>query len=87
MAPCLCPFPDRIGRRHIVGRGEQQQQLRIANPILFLSHLFVISLLLLPFAGTAGIIMAAPSHYDISKPIDIQYSRIEMKNMMKMEEL
>ena len=83
--PCLCRFPDRIGRRHIVGRGEQQQ-LRIANPILFLSHLFVISLLL-SLAGTAGIIMAAPSHYDISKPIDIQYSRIEMKNMMKMEEL
>ena len=53
MVPCLCRFPDRIGRgRHIAGKGEQQQ-LRIANPILFLSHLFVISLLL-PFSRDGG---------------------------------
>ena len=37
--------------------------------------------------GTAGIIMAAPSHYDARKPIDVQYSKIDeksdLKNMMK----
>lgn len=38
-------------------------------------------------SGTAGIIMAAPSHYDLSMPIDIQYSRIEKKNLMRKEEL
>ena len=31
--------------------------------------------------------MAAPSHYDLSMPIDIQYSRIEKKNLMRKEEL
>ena len=33
--------------------------------------------------GTAGIIMAAPSHYDLRKPIDIQYSKLDKKNSMK----
>ena len=37
--------------------------------------------------GTAGIIMAAPSHYDARKPIDVLYSKIDeksdLKNMMK----
>jgi hypothetical protein len=32
--------------------------------------------------GTAGIIMAAPSHYDTTQPIDIKYSKIEAKNQM-----
>ena len=32
--------------------------------------------------GTAGIIMAAPSHYDITQPIDIKYSKIDKKNKM-----
>merc|ERR1712141_701966 len=27
--------------------------------------------------GTGGIIMAAPSHYDARKPIDVQYSHID----------
>ena len=34
------------------------------------------------FLGTAGIIMAAPSHYDTTQPIDIKYSKIEAKNQM-----
>ena len=33
-------------------------------------------------SGTAGIIMAAPSHYDIRQPIDVKYSKIEKKNEM-----
>ena len=32
--------------------------------------------------GTAGIIMAAPSHYDTTIPIDIKYSKIDKKNKM-----
>ena len=32
--------------------------------------------------GTAGIIMAAPSHYDTRRPIDVKYSKIEKKNEM-----
>ena len=32
--------------------------------------------------GTAGIIMAAPSHYDIRQPIDVKYSKIDKKNKM-----
>lgn len=30
--------------------------------------------------GTAGIIMAAPTHYDARKPIDVQYSKIDEKS-------
>ena len=82
---CLCRFPDRIGRRHIVGKGEQQLASDCESN--FVSVAFICDFPSSFLSGTAGIIMAAPSHYDISKPIDIQYSRIEMKNMMKMEEL
>ena len=43
--------------------------------------------ILMYLTGTAGIIMAAPSHYDARKPIDVQYSKIDeksdLKNMMK----
>ena len=35
-----------------------------------------------PILGTAGIIMAAPSHYDIRQPIDVKYSKIDKKNKM-----
>ena len=35
--------------------------------------------------GTAGIIMAAPSHYDIRQPIDVKYSKIDKKNKMMMQ--
>jgi hypothetical protein len=35
-------------------------------------------------AGTAGIIMAAPSHYDSRKPIDVQFSKVDNKNALKM---
>ena len=32
------------------------------------------------FTGTACIIMAAPSHYDSRKPIDVLYSKIDLKS-------
>jgi nicotinic acetylcholine receptor len=34
--------------------------------------------------GTAGIIMAAPSHYDSRKPIDVQFSKVDNKNALRM---
>ena len=34
------------------------------------------------FLGTAGIIMAAPSHYDARQPIDVKYSKIDKKTTM-----
>ena len=39
------------------------------------SHLYL--------TGTGGIIMAAPSHYDARKPIDVQYSHIDKKSDLK----
>lgn len=33
--------------------------------------------------GTAGIIMAAPSHYDSRKPIDIQFSKVDKISALK----
>ena len=46
-----------------------------------------IHIIFMYLTGTAGIIMAAPSHYDARKPIDVQYSKIDeksdLKNMMK----
>ena len=38
--------------------------------------------ILFQILGTAGIIMAAPSHYDIRQPIDVKYSKIDKKNKM-----
>ena len=34
--------------------------------------------------GTAGIIMAAPTHYDARKPIDVQYSKIDEKSDLQL---
>ena len=85
------PFPPFPIASPISEKKEGRRQFAIANPILFFVA-FICDFLFLFFlspllSGTAGIIMAAPSHYDLSKPIDIQYSRIEMKNLMKKEEL
>lgn len=33
--------------------------------------------ILVSIQGTAGIIMAAPSHYDSRQPIDVKYSKID----------
>ena len=35
--------------------------------------------------GTAGIIMAAPSHYDTRQPIDVKYSKVDKKNKIMRE--
>jgi len=35
--------------------------------------------------GTATIILQAPSLYDTSRPIDVQYSKIAKAKMMQME--
>ena len=40
-----------------------------------------------PFLGTAGIIMAAPSHYDARQPIDVKYSKIDQKTTMRKTQL
>ena len=32
------------------------------------------------FTGTGCIIMAAPTHYDFRRPIDVQYSKIDKKS-------
>lgn len=37
--------------------------------------------------GTAGIIMAAPSHYDARQPIDVKYSKIDQKTTMRKTQL
>ena len=38
-------------------------------------------------SGTCGIIMAAPSHYDARKPIDVQYSKVDKLNIkVRLEE-
>lgn len=42
----------------------------------FKKYIFFISF----FTGTACIIMAAPSHYDSRKPIDVLYSKIDLKS-------
>ena len=39
------------------------------------------------FLGTAGIIMAAPSHYDARQPIDVKYSKIDQKTTMRKTQL
>lgn len=47
---------------------------------------FAIRCLIVPllyFAGTAGIIMAAPSHYDARQPIDVKYSKVDRKTEMR----
>ena len=49
------------------------------NPLpfsFFKKYIFFISF----FTGTACIIMAAPSHYDSRKPIDVLYSKIDLKS-------
>ena len=45
----------------------------------------VLKYIIFSLIGTAGIIMAAPSHYDIRQPIDVKYSKIDKKNKMMMQ--
>ncbi len=60
----------------VVGKQSIQAQKILRGPRTCLNSLL--------FLGTTLIIMAAPSHYDARRPIDVQYSRVDKKNTFKM---